>query len=445
MTGKRKEFSSLFSQPGMIFPFIVFLCLCLCFTACDRVTRQTDTEDKDTSFRKIYDKSDLSIYNAVDIKKTPDGGFIILGKCGEVPYLLRVDKNGKSLWDTDPETCKDYGDPIPELLVLNQDYYFFCIKKTGSKWAPVLLKFNEEEQKLIDQFELSFKAYPLTGTTTPSTLNPIRASGIAGYGFILTLSDNYWQTILITKVNTKGESEWEREYTVTPGCFYSNPPTDERLHIVGKVENKDEYYFQTYSKVEDNDNSNFPMYKSHYSSSSGCFMVASAKFKDNTVSKKSDLVKPFIAMEWHGSEGENIIISGARIADEIISIFVNHKISGVDEKIGFPQPELIVSKPVYIETISLKVDNKEEDVVFFAGTSKTFQIQTYFYRLEGEEEEKFLGEMIFGEVHIYEPAGLTKTQDGGLAILGNATVAARMDRICLFKLSKEEMEGIINE
>ncbi|NIM11624.1 MAG: hypothetical protein GTO45_05975, partial [Candidatus Aminicenantes bacterium] len=55
----------------------------------------------------------------------------------------------------------------------------------------------------------------------------------------------------------------------------------------------------------------------------------------------------------------------------------------------------------------------------------------------------YLAVKYLGDIHIYEAAGLIDTEDGGLAILGTTYVTGLLGRICLFKLSKAELEAFV--
>jgi len=57
----------------------------------------------------------------------------------------------------------------------------------------------------------------------------------------------------------------------------------------------------------------------------------------------------------------------------------------------------------------------------------------------------FLNNRYFGDIRIYEAAGLIDTYDGGLAILGNTFVMDQLGRICVFKLSKTEVEDLCSQ
>ena len=83
-----------------------------------------------------------------------------------------------------------------------------------------------------------------------------------------------------------------------------------------------------------------------------------------------------------------------------------------------------------------------QTIVFFAGSSKSDQIVLYTYSVSSGI---CLDKKYFGGTRFYEAAGLIKTADGGIEILGTTYLASLFDRICLFKLSKEELENMVGQ
>ena len=79
-------------------------------------------------------------------------------------------------------------------------------------------------------------------------------------------------------------------------------------------------------------------------------------------------------------------------------------------------------------------------VVFFTGSAKSNRIVLYAFDYWTGE---YINKKYFGHTHVYEASGLIGTRDNGLAILGTTYAAGRLGRICLFKLSKSELQDII--
>lgn len=436
MSGNRKKI-------GGVYVFL-FLCLCFGFVFFSCNTKSIEINPSE-SFKKIYDKPDLYSFTAVDIKQTMDGGYIILGDMG-VPYLLKVDKNGDYMWDTTDynEYLQIYGEPIPELLIIKQEqreeYYFFCNEKwnlrgEGSRLV-VLLKASEDqnqplEVKLPDGFNEAFE--------NNFIFRPMHASTTSDTDILLIGSDEKSSENLVVHMKMDGSQEapYMREKYFNP-CITLYTFHSKRLHISGifKSMGKDYIYFQSFSS-ELYGNMHYPI----------CFeirILAPTDIKPFEIDFQKEplfLKCPFIALEldgtdWNGSQWDGLKVSGVRIEDSVVVFYVNFKIMDMDGGGGILQPELSDTKWVYIKGINVN----DEQVVFFAGTAKNSKIMLYSYNRSTRE---FLHKDYFGDRSIYEASGLIGTSDGGLAILGTTYFAGRLGRICLFKLSKEELEDFV--
>jgi hypothetical protein len=428
MTGKRKDMSMVFVLPVLL----GFLCLCFffCFLSCK--LKSTDTEiDPAQKFSKIYDKDDKSNYTAVDIKQTGDGGYIILGRKDNHSYLLRVNGQGLFQWDTaNDEDLKIYTNPIADLIIFDQEYYFFCNGRDEEVeyLKPIaLLKASEDDHK-TREVELSGDitdidvASLLSATVTPDDR------------FLLVSFDEDYSELVVSKIDNQYESEVQ-SYEIFYECAYLHPFKDKRFHISGMMEpsGSQYYFFQSYWEGGVDE---YPT----------CFSITA--FEDDFQSEPLPLDTPFIAMEldgagWDGTGWEGIKISGARIDNGIISFFVNTQLKDVDGEEGDPQTELIASKAAYVKIM----DVNSKRIVFFAGSSKDNRIvlYAYDYSIGDSSGDKYLSKKYFGHTHIYEAAGLIETDDRGLAILCTTFVAGRLGRICLFKLSKTDLEDMIKK
>jgi hypothetical protein len=436
MSGNRKKISGVF--------VFLFLCMCFGFVFFSCNPKSTGIIPSN-SFQKIYDMSDIYSFTAIDIKQTMDGGYIILGEIG-VPYLLKVDKNGDYMWDTIyyNVNLQNYGGPIPEILIIKQgqreEYYFFCNEKwnlrdEGSRLV-VLLKASEDqnqplEVKLPDgsdeAFENNFIFRPMHASTTTDT------------GILLIGSDEKSSENLVVHMKMDGSQEapYMREKYFNP-CITLYTFNSKRLHISGTFRSmgKDYIYFQSFSN-ELYGNMRYPI----------CFgirILALTDIKPFEIEFQKEpffLRCPLIALEldgteWNGRQWDGLKVSGVRIEDSVVIFYVNRKITDMDLGHGISQHELSDTKWVYIK--GMNVNDKQ--VVFFVGTTKNNKIMLYAYnRLTG----KFLHKDYFGDRRVYEASGLIGTSDGGLAILGTTYLAGRLGRICLFKLSKAELEDFV--
>jgi hypothetical protein len=79
-------------------------------------------------------------------------------------------------------------------------------------------------------------------------------------------------------------------------------------------------------------------------------------------------------------------------------------------------------------------------VIVFASTTKNSQIMLSIY---AANDGTWLGTDYLGYSTPYRFISLSPTFDNGLALLGATAVAGRFERICMFKLSEENLVRIM--
>ena len=213
-----------------------------------------------------------------------------------------------------------------------------------------------------------------------------------------------------------------------------NTTENEKIFIHCKHDNTGNnfYYFQSFSRSD------------IVKELGICFTIAKIDTGNGKVNTKGEfhVIKPFISLDFDIGESEAVKFSGARLEDNIISFLVNSQLvkgedEGVDEVDGEFKDELFTTKPVYIKTMVVNGIK----ISFFAGSAKNNKIVLYAYDWS---TPTLLNQKYFGHTNIYEASGLIGTSDGGLAILGTTySTGLWLGRICLFKLSKAELEDFV--
>jgi hypothetical protein len=409
VSGKKKKMNM-----NIIFIFILPVFLWLCFVSCDRKSPGINSVE---GFMRIYDKPDTTSYTAIDIKEVMDG-YTILGTVDNSPYLMKVDKQGNFLTDTGKEVFIGYTNPL-NLIILNQEYYFFCNKPSIHQIPIALLKLveiNNNPEEVVLHDNLLFENVIVA---------PLHASKPSDNTIFLMAFDEDRKWNFVIKINSKGQGIWRRDFGLNDVCYSQYVGiVDKRQHFTGIVTNGENnfYYTHTYSR------------RAFFNEYFTCFWI---NILDPDIGKPPlpyelsliPVPKPLISLDWDGVD-----LSGAFIDNNVISLIVNSDINNLEK--GQRQSELIPSKAVF--TRRMRLNNKE--IAFFVGSSKNNKIVLYCYNRATETR---LNKKYFGHTHIYEASGLITTDEGGLAILGTTFVAAHLGRICLFKLSREELEEMI--
>jgi hypothetical protein len=365
-----------------------------------------------------------------------NNGYIILGEVDRHPYLLQVDTAGEFSWATDPNAFADYKNPIPGLLIYGEHYYFFCNKIFGTALIPTLLKCskNTGEYDEVTFAEDLFQVEGVYVNDKNRTILPLHASKTPDDKILLLAFDEPNGRILLRIMDFKGTRilKYKHDNYFQDICRIDYPIRDKRLHFTGlDTTGNNFYYFQSFSR------------KQNYVEDNVCFRFAKMSpvtgeyIKKDPVNGESienpfSIQKPLIVMKWHNSER----FSAACVDNNLVSYFVNSNLDELTEKEGHPQYESIETESVYIETMEIK----GKEVVFFVGTTKTSKIVLAVFDVSTGLN---LYNYYIGDVYPYSAAGLTRTDDEGLAILGNTFYLYRINRICLFKLSKTELENMV--
>lgn len=411
----------------LILPALLYVYLVS--TSCDPRYLETDSA---ASFKKVYDKPRLYGYTAVDIRQTPsDNGYIILGICEGVPYLLKLDKYGNYLWDTSYEmfSSRGWGIPIPELILVERKgepdtYYFFCNKTTDDGHSAVLIEISAGNNVPGKPREISlFPHLPGDRLVLPMAA---RAAPPSVPGKLLLALDASTNEVILVKLDHENNAAWANPLVsgFSHMCANSYPVSDRRFHFIGfmptQIPGKNLYYFHSYS---DSQRYEYPF----------CFGITVIEPISGTPLVEYPSPMAFLTMDNSDSTA-----SGALLIENIITFFVNRSLTDVNENTIIIQFELVPSKPVYMKTMNVN----EQKAVFFVGSGRNDKIVLYAYDLS---TGSLAAKKYFGHTNVYESAGLIETGDGGLAVLGTTYLAGQLDRICLFKLSKQELEDLMGQ
>jgi hypothetical protein len=99
---------------------------------------------------------------------------------------------------------------------------------------------------------------------------------------------------------------------------------------------------------------------------------------------------------------------------------------------GYNLPEMVPNAKVRI--LRAVVDGK--NILIYGTDTKSKQIGLLYYE---ESTGKFISSRYLGFSNPFEVASLIQTEDEGLAICGTTYLAGRFPRICIFKLSKDQL------
>jgi hypothetical protein len=372
--------------------------------------KDSDEATDKANFTRIYDnnKFDASYY-PIDVKQTPDGGFLILGgrrltdSNFSGTYLMKVDQLGAYV--SDLEVTSDKVAPIGPLLEANNKYYFFSMTPVGL-------------QTQISEMDADGA---ITKTTAVGGSYPAAAFNDNG-SFLLLRYDNGSKESVLAIVNPTGSVSKSKGFTVGAGDGVEAPIIQHYLRTgrqfpfqVGKTASG-QYFFNGFY------NYTFSL----------VFTDLSAKDPLGVVQGQQDdgglsYIMPLDGIRYASARfnfGDNYLLPNATLNSTGTT-------SSVDLG-GNNLPELANNATVKI--ISATVNSKE--IALYGSNTRSKQISLYGYE---KATGKFLGSRYLGFSNPFEIAAMITTTDGGLAVCGTTYVAGRFPRICLFKISKDEL------
>lgn len=397
-----------------------YTALALLFIAFSCANESSPTIDK-VNFTRIYDNNKFTTsYYPIDMRQTSDGGYLILGgrrlKDSNFTgaYIMKVDEFGGFV--SDQEVDSKYINPVGQLLEVNDKYYFFCMTSVGLQTQLVELDVNGAITKNT----------PISGSYPMASSKETAAKDDSN--FILLSYDNLTKESVLSLIKASGSISKSRAFGIGAGDAVEEPIINHFIRTgrqlpfqVGKT-TSGQYYFNgfynyTMSLVFTDLNSNTPL------------GVVQGQQDDGGLSQITSLEGGKFATARFNF-GDNYFIPTATINTTGIS-------SSADLG-GNTLPELTPNSPVKI--ILTKLNSK--DILLYASNTRSKQIALFGYdKTSGE----FKGSHYLGFSNPFEIASIIATADGGLAVSGTTYVAGRFPRICLFKLSQEQVSASFNK
>lgn len=370
------------------------------------------------TFTTIFDnnKFDAS-YFPIDMRQTPDGGYIILGgrRLDDSNftgiYLLKADKFGN--FEKEIEVEETSVNPVAKFTEYQTKYYFFCMD-------PLT------QQAQIANVDVNLDAVTITpvqgGLTYPA------AASFVDNNFVLLGYNNGDKQSVISILNPDGGILSSKGYTIGTGEDVEEPIIQHYIRTgrqypfdVGKAAGG-LYFFNgffnyTFSLVFTDLTSDDPIGVVQGQQDDGGFSALTPLGGNKFASSRFNF-------------GDNFLIPNKELSTSSIT-------SSTDLG-GYSLPELIPNAKVRI----LRATVNAKNVLIYGSDTKSKQIGLLYYE---EASGTFIGSRYLGFSNPFEIASLVQTSDEGLAVCGTTYLAGRFPRICIFKLSKEQLVSDVNK
>jgi hypothetical protein len=406
-----KKFSPLLLLIVLSLSLVTFSCV-----------EEVSPASEEKKFIRIYDHTEFNAaFHAVDIKQTPDGGYLILAQrsfetdAGQASnqgiYLLKADKTGKFVKDL---TVDDqYINALPGLTEINGNYYFVCTS-TDEFYTTQIAVVDPE---LIG---LDFTSVPLLYPSAVSTI------GNATKDFIILSYDPEEKESVVSIVSKEGAIKQSEGYSVGIG----NDLVDEKIiaHFSGTGE---KFPFQVGEVTTGQ-----YFFNGFYNYSLSLAFV-------NLVEDADPL--GVIVAEYDDVGFNNVVpLGGGFFATSQFNLNDNYVLPRTQlPTTGELNPVLFdgaYKLPEFAENSGVKILRTQlggKNMLIYGSDTKSKQIGLMFY---DEATAKLTGNRYLGFTNPFELGNMVKTLDGGLAVCGTTYIAGRFPRLSIIKLSKSEVE-----
>jgi hypothetical protein len=406
-----KKSSPLLSLLALSISLITFSCV-----------EEATTASEEKKFIRIYDHTEFNAaFHAVDIKQTPDGGYIVLAQrsfeseAGQASnqgiYLLKADKTGRFVKDLTIDN--QYINALPSLTEINGSYYFVCT--STDEFYTTQIGVVDPELIGVD-FSTVQLLYPAAAATI----------GNATKDFVILSYDPEEKESVVSIVSKEGAIKQSEGYSIGVG----NDLVDEKIiaHFSGTGE---KFPFQVGEVT-----TGTYFFNGFYNFSLSLAFVNLAADADPL---------GVIVAEYDDVGFNNVVpLGGGFFATSQFNLDDNYVLprtqlptSGEANPIIFDGAYKL---PEFANNIGVKILRTQlggKNMLIYGSDTKSKQIGLMFY---DEATAKLTGNRYLGFTNPFELGNMVKTLDGGLAVCGTTYIAGRFPRLSIIKLSKSEVE-----
>lgn len=371
--------------------------------------------DPSSSFLRIYDSHQFDhAIGPVDVLQTEVGGYLILGNYRRDDtnflgaYIASADENGTFIRNTYLRDNNVH--PVGKILTLGGEHYFVSMDAVGL-------------QAYLNQIDDSAR---VVNTISLGVTYPMYAENDGDNQFILSSYNHDAATSVLSVVGTDGSIGAQSSFGIGAGENVEEPIID--------------HFTRTGREL--------PFFAGR--SSSGMYYLngfynytLSLLFTDLSSDTPSGVVQ---GQQDEGGisgllslDGGQFAVSRFNFGDNYATALATLSTGGTTSSSDIesnPMLEWDVDAKVRMLSITLNAS----DYIVIASTTKNQQIVLHFF---DETTGDYVGVNYYGFSNPYQLGSMTVTADNGLAILGSTQVAGKFQRLCLFKVSEDELAGLV--
>jgi hypothetical protein len=389
------------------FKIIVSISISIYLLSCD-VDERLPSDD--VVFLKIYDDNQFDAsYIPLDVKHTADSGYVILAarRIGQSDFsgiqVLKADKHGEFV--SQRLLNEQWVNPVKSLLPNGEGFSFIAMNATTLQ--SHIIDVNTEG--------VTSEPRPIGGSTYPLYFAP------NGNGFLLLSYNSIDRETVLSQLGPNGNLTASRGYGIGAGDGVDKPiiehftRTGRQLPFFCGTSDQGLYFNEFF---------NFTM---------SLVFVNLAQEAPRAVIQGQQERGGIGALLPLG--GNNFALSVFNFGDKYYNSFQSLNATGIVSATDFaknPMPELTPDAPVRMIPMSLDGRN----VTMIASNTKRGEILLSAY---DAGSGTLMGTKYLGFSNPFEVANLAPTLEGGLAVVGTTYATGRFARVCLFKLSVEDL------
>lgn len=376
----------------------------LLFFACKKEVKPED------SFIKIYDDQVGSThYVPLSISKTSDQGYLILSACnGWKIQIMKIDQAGEYVWHK--QLASNYVNAVPNIVVWNAKHYFVCMDEVGLFTYVMEIDESTRDANVVSSFpNMHYPTYAYANESAFYIQNYNRWSyetEIHRLDGDLSAIDQSGAVSVLTNVEQKLIDHVT--YTGKRMPFFITT-TPEKDYVVMSGFNN--YSFSTVFLNND--------------------LQMTGVYNGTGYNGGFNTILPLGSLQFAvGKFAYSNVFFTAKTTLNPATIDISESISAE----GYP--ELDSEKPFLTRTVQI---NNTKHIAYLATTNSNQLLLQLYSASTG----KLVGKKYIGQNTPYRACDLIQTNDSGLLLLIQAKVMGSFNRIATVKLSKEELEKVV--
>jgi hypothetical protein len=402
--------------------------------ACD--LKDAKEVDPSLSFTKIFD-NDLfaKTFTPLDVKQTPDGGYLVLGETAvdfstfAGIFLLKIDKAGNAVFS---QTLADGSiNPISDLVPVGNGFQFMCMDILG----------NEAKLMRVDNDGVvTAKVQQYTGIS-----NPLSASPEGNTGWVVQYYNQDENAVYVARLaNNSATPAAQNAFPIVVDGYTESKIEDNIFKHLNRIGRKKPfmsgslgggiYFYNGY--LEETFSVVFFQFGQEYvyGPDGGQEPAKLLGVGDEELISSMLQTGPRAFALSRYANGANFFTTQTNtLFNDINNV---NAVIRTDDLTNLPILELFPNARVVLKRIKIGAKN----ILLYAGDTVGKQIVLFAY---DEASGNLLGKKYLGSGFPYEIGGFTQTEDGGLAVVGTTYITGRFPRVCMFKLTSQDLSDWI--